>query len=202
MIWFSNLIFWVPLSISAIILLWLFYLEIRGVTVSARTAGISLLIIVGINILQFLARSLYLYFALKANGLGQYLLPGKGTNYFYQTIWSFGQPYLWTLAIALGLALILLIIKIIMKSPIVDRADLYLITLTAVVVGSSSVLILILASFFLMFIFQLIYSLRQRKLKTSFRLAMAPFLLIVAFVILILNYFEFYWKFLGLLRLV
>lgn len=200
MTWFNQLIFWVPLTLTGLILLGLFYWELRN-KVTVKIAGISLAIVGGIYLLQLGGQTAYLYFMLKKDELGQYLLPGRGTNYFYQTIWAMGQSLVWSLAIGLSLVLVLLILKKILKSPLFDWADLLILILTIIVVGSSSVLILVIGSFLIMIFFLLGFSLRQKKIITEPRLTLSPFLLFVAFAILILNNFEFYWKLLRLLRL-
>lgn len=198
--WQIQLIFWLPFSLTAIILLGLFYLELKT-EVSSRTVGKALAIIISVYFLKIAAQSVYIYFSLKGDELGQHFLPGKGTNYFYQMLWNISQPYLWALAIGLVLVLILFVLRKIMHSSMVDRSDLLIIILTVFVVGASSVLLLIIGSFLLMIFFLSGFNIRKRKIDTRLRLKLAPFLLLVAFIILILSNFNFYWHFLALLRL-
>ncbi|MCL5407421.1 MAG: hypothetical protein M1429_02915 [Patescibacteria group bacterium] len=196
---FTNLLFWVPLVLSSLIILWLFYLELRS-KVSSKTAGRALTAIILIYFLQIATQAVYIYIKFKGDQFGKYLLPPK-SNYFYQIIWQMSSSYVFALAIGLVLVLVLLLLRQVFKAEILDRADFFILLLTVSVVGASSVLVLILGSFFLMTFFLFGFSLKQKKLSTRARLTLAPFLLITAFAILILNNFDFYVKFLQLLRL-
>lgn len=196
---FNNLLFWVPLVLSNLIILWLFYLELRS-KVSSKTTGRALTAIILIYFLQIATQAVYIYLKFRGDEFGKYLLPPK-SNYLYQIIWQMSSSYVFALAIGFILVLVLLLLRKVFKAEILDRADFFILLLTVFVVGASNVLILVLGSFFLMFFFLAGFNLRQKKLNTRARLTLSPFLLITAFAILILNNLDFYVKFLQLLRL-
>lgn len=207
MVLFTNLLFWVPLVFSSLIILWLFYLELRS-QVSSKAAGRALTAVIIIYFLVIATKIIYLYFQFKKDEFGQFLLPPK-SNYFYQVIWMMSSSYVWALMISLILVLILLLLRKVFSAKLVDRSDLYILVMTVFIVGAPSVLILILGSFFLMVFFMIGFSLRQKKINTRSRLTLSPFLLIVALVILILSNlpageagFGFYQNFLRWLRLI
>lgn len=199
MLWFFRLIFWVPLILTSIVLLWLFYWELK-IRVSSKTAGRALAIIIIIYFLQILSQAIYLYFHLKADEFGQYLLPPH-SHYFYQVLWSMSASSVFALAIGLVLVLVLLALGLIFKAKLIDRADIFILLLTVFAVGASNIVILILASFFMMIFFLIGFNIRQKKLNTRARLTLSPFLLITAFAILILNNFTFYFNLLKFLHL-
>lgn len=199
MLWFFRLVYWVPLILTSIILLWLFYLELKS-GVLAKTVGRALGLLILIYLLQIVAQSIYLYFRLKGDELGQYLLPPQ-SNYFYQAIWTMSASSVWAIAIGVVLILVILILGRIFKSRLIDLADLIILFLCVFVVGAANVLVLILASFFLMIFFLIGFGLRQKKINTRAKLTLSPFLLMTAFIILILNNFDFYFNFLKVLRL-
>lgn len=199
MLWFLRLVFWIPLVFSSIVLLWLFYWELKS-GVSLKAARRALLVIVVIYFLQIIIQAIYLYVRLKGDEFGQYLLPGK-SNYYYQAIWAMSSSAFVAIAIGLVLILIILALSRIFKARLVDRADLLILFLCVFAVGAASVLILILASFFLMIFFLIGLSVRQKKLNTRARVTLVPFLLITALAILILKNFNFYFDLLKLLRL-
>lgn len=199
--WQVKLIFWIPLGLTAIVFLWLLFLEIKG-RVSSRLAGKLLAAVIAIYFLQITAQMVLLFFRLRGDEFGKYLLPGSGSKYFYNIYWSLGQPYLWALAVGLILILILILLRFVFRSEIVDRADLFIILMTIFAVGISNVLILILGTFFLMVFFLIGFNLRQKKVNSSARLKLTPFLLFTAIAILILSNFQFYWQFLNMLKLI
>lgn len=206
MIWFNNLLFWVPLVLSSIIILWLFYLTLKAKNI-LKAARRGLLAVIIIYFLQIAMTITYFYFRLKGDEFGKFLLPPK-SNYFYQFVWEVSASHVLALAIGVVLVLVLLLLRKIFNSEIVDRADLYILLLTVFVVGASSVLVLVIASFFLMIFFLIGYNLKRKKVDTRAKLVLTPFLLITAFAILILSNlptdragFDFYQKFLTLLRL-
>ncbi|KKQ17420.1 MAG: hypothetical protein US31_C0019G0007 [Berkelbacteria bacterium GW2011_GWA1_36_9] len=196
---FTNLIFWVPLVLSSLIILRLFYLELKS-KVTSKTAKRSLIAIILIYFLQIATQITYIYIKLKGDDFGKFLLPPK-SNYLYQVAWQISSSYVFALAIGLILILVLLVLRKIFKAEILDKADFYVLLLTVFVVGASNVLILVLASFFLMIFFLIGFSFRQKKITATARVTLSPFLLLTAFAILILQNFEFYQKLLTLLRL-
>jgi len=201
MVWVVRIILWAPIVLSGLILAWLFFLELKD-RLSSKTAGRFLAVVIGIYFLDILVKIIYTYFKLKGSSLGQYFLPGSGDNYFYRLIWDYFQPSAWAALSGLGIILILIILRRILKSTIVDKKDLFIIILTVFVVGTSNVLVLIVGSFLLMLFVQLGASIRQKKMVTGWRLKISPFLLPMAILLLILNNFTFYLKFLALLRLI
>jgi len=195
----SQLIYYVPLALTGLILLWLLYLEVKD-ELTSRLALRYLLIVILINILQIASQVGLLYWQLKKDPFGQYLLPGK-SDYFTNIAISQSLSLAWPLAAALVIILGLILIRKVLKSTIIDKTDLALITLTFTAVGFSSITVLIGGTFIWMILVQVFAILKNRKKKTEFRLKMTPFLLVVAFIILILNNFDFYWKLLQKLHL-
>ncbi|MFA6492850.1 MAG: hypothetical protein WCV58_01785 [Patescibacteria group bacterium] len=197
--WLFTLLFWVPLVFSCVVVLWLFYLTLVG-KISSKAARRALIAVIVIYFLQIAVNITYFYFRLKGDEFGKYLLP-PNSNYLYQAAWAMSSPSVWALAIGIGLVLILLLLRKIFHSEILDRSDFYILLLTIFLVGPSSVLVLVLVSFLLMICFLIGFSFKQKKVDYRAKLILSPFLLIVAFIILILNNFEFYFKFLEMLRL-
>lgn len=201
MVWVTRMIEWLPLAITAFILIWLLCLNLKKGEITAKTGRRFLLLVLLIYLLQIIAQLVLVYFSMKKSPLGQYLLPGKGTNYFYWLIWDVVQPRFWALVIGLSIVLILWLGKKLLKAPIVNRADIFVILLACFVVGPSNIMILLLSSFVLMIIFQLVVGFRKKIKIKELRVEISPFLLITAFLILVLNNFDFYQKFLRFLRL-
>lgn len=197
--WYGYLIFWLPLGLLGLIVLWLFYLELKN-QVSLKIARRGFIAVLIITFLEIVSQTTFLYFNLRQDEIGKFLLPPQ-SDYFYQAIWMISSAHVWALAIGIILVLVLLLLKRIFRSDLVDRSDLYILLLVVLVVGPSSVVVLILASFFLMIFFLIGFSLREKKIDTRARLSLAPFLLIISFAILILSNFDFYYTFLQLLRL-
>lgn len=196
---FTNLLFWVPLVLSSVIILWLFYLTLKS-KVSPRTASRALAVIVLIYFLRLVTQMTYIYLKFKGDEFGKYLLPPK-SDYLYQVAWQMSSPYVFALAIGLILVIVLLVLRRVLKTEILDRADFLILLLTVFVVGDINVVILVLGSFFLMIFFLIGFSLRQKKINTRARLTLSPFLLLTAFAILVLSNFDFYSNFLILLHL-
>lgn len=200
MIWMTRLIIWLPPVLTAIILIYLLYVEFFRRGIAARTGRRALLIVIAIYILALGAKVTYLYFQLKSDEFGKYLLP-PNSRYFYEAIWAMSSPYLLALIVGFVLILVLLALQKVLHAELVDSSDIYILMLVIFVVGVPSILVLILGSFFLMLFFLLGFSVRQKKMATAARLAITPFLLLVALAILVLNNFNFYLEFLTLLRL-
>lgn len=201
MVWMTRIVEWLPLAITAFILIWLLCINLKKGEIADKTSRRFLLLILLIYFLQIIAQLVWVYFSMKKSPLGQYLLPGQGTNYFYWLVWDVVQPRLWALVIGLSVVLFLWLGKKLLKAPIVNRADIFVIILTCLVVGPSNIMILLLISFILMIIFQLVVGFRKKIKIKELRVEISPFLLITAFVILVLNNFDFYQNFLSFLRL-
>lgn len=199
---YSQLIFWVPISLTAIVLLWLLYIKLRVKEISVRTANRALILIVLINLVQIGAKIIYIFFNLRSSEFGQYFLPSQGSNYIYQTLWNLCQPYVWATAVALAIILVLMLLRKILHSPIVNQADLIIIFITVFIVGPSSVLVLIIGAFLIMLLFQLTYAITHRQIKSEYRVELSPFLLFTALAILVLSHFTFYLDFLILIKMI
>lgn len=194
MVWINQIIFWIPLVIAVVILLWLWRKTVMGKVVEKRHFRIVIIIILIVYILQVLGRIALLYYSLKNSQLGIYLLPGKGTNYFYTAIYDLIKPFVFALVTAVILALIVFVTIRHLKKPWFEQNDLYLIFITGFLVGFPGVLILLLATLILMVFWQLIFRIE--------RISFAPFLIFVAILELILSNFSFYQKFLSFIHLV
>lgn len=194
MVWLNQIIFWAPLIVAVVILLWLWRKTVLNTQIEKKHLRNVIIIILVIYILQILGRLALLYYSLKKSQLGIYLLPGKGTNYFYVTTYDIFKPFVIALAIAAGLALIVFLINRYLKKPWFETNDIYLIFITSFLVGFPGVIILLLATLILMVIWQIIFRIQ--------RINFAPFLIFVAILILILSNFPFYQKFLGWIHLI
>ena len=193
MVWLNQIIFWIPLVIAVVILLWLWRKTVTGKIIEKRHFRIVIVILLLIYILQMLGRIALLYYSLKNSQLGIYLLPGKGTNYFYTAIYDIINPFIIALAIAAGLAIVVFLINRYLKKPWFEQSDIYLIFITSFLVGFPGILILLLATLILMVFWQLIFKIE--------RISFAPFLIFVAIFELILSNFTFYQQFLSLVHL-
>lgn len=200
--WFNQLIYWVPLGLVSVILLSLLAWEWQKGSVPARLATRAFLSIIAITFIQIGLELFFIYKRLAADPFGQYLLPKAGSNYFYQLIWSQLEGRLWAIAVAIFLIFVFLGLRKIFSAELFDKSDLIILMTTVFVVSIDSFLILILGSLFLMIIVQIIFIIaRKKKSKREFRLRIAPFLLITALIILVLINFNFYGRFLALLKL-
>lgn len=197
--WFAYLLFWVPPIFAGLILVWLFYLTLKG-KLSARIAKQSFVLVIIVYFLKIIIQLGYIYFRLRNDEFGKFFLPPEN-NYFYNLIWETSSPYLIALGIGVFIVLVLWLLKKYFGSEILDRSDFYVLLLTIFVVGLSNIIVLILGSLFLMIFFLIGFNLRQKKLNTEARLVLTPFLLIVSLAILVLGNFNFYLEFLEYFRL-
>ena len=198
MIW-VKLINWIPMILMGLVFLWLLFLEIRW-DLKAKNARNGLIAILMITLLQVAAKIIYLYISLKASPMGNYLLPGSGSHYLSEAAWQFLQPAFYSLIVGIGLIVFLLIIGKIFRSSVIDRLDIYIILMTIVAVGHKSAPILILGSFLIMVLTNLFYRFFKHGSK-EMRLQIGAFLIISAFIILIIKNFMFYNVFLQIIHI-
>lgn len=201
MIWFQEILTWLPFGFTLVILFWLFSLTLGG-GLSSRTVKISLTAILIVNILTIAGKIIYLFFQSKDEKYRSILESIYGQNYFLKISWDLVNPIFWSIVAGLGLVLLLLMIQKVSRSPLFDQTDLWLILLTMIAVGSTNVLVLILGSFVLMLFLQFFAVIKGKKAVLNFRLQIAPFLLAAAIIILILSNFSWYWQFLALIKLI
>ncbi len=197
--WINQIIYWFPIGIIGVIALGLLYMGLRKGEILEKTVRKALILVISIYIIQIIAKTIYLYFVLKDHPLGQYLLSGDENNYFYRTVWSFIVPHIWALVIGIGIVIVLLLFKKFTKDPIIDRSDIFIIILTILAVGPYNSLVLFIGALFLMIVVQVI-NFQKKKFK-RLRLSISPFLLIMTIIILVLNNFYFYQKFLDFFKL-
>ena len=197
MLWLSRIITWLPLIAAVIILIWLLRQELLKGGNQEKTLKKAIIVLLAINILAVLFQLSRFYLELKNDPLGQYLLPGKGTNYFFFASWNLLEPLVLALALASFWVILGLIIFKIARRPLFSQSDFYLIFLTAFVVGYPDVLVLLLGSLLLMILIKIIGRLLGKKDLPGLRLRIAPFLIIVALLILIFSIFPFYQFFLN-----
>lgn len=184
----------IPLLVIVVILIWLFRREVLGNTLEKKNLKTILFIFVFLILASIIARFLFTYFSLKPTSLGPYLLKDRG--YIISYIYAMLSPYLYGALAGLILMLAGYLAATKMNRPLFEMKDYYIIFLTSFVVGFPNVLILIIGSLILMLFSQILAR------KADNRVSMAPYLLIAAIFILILNNFSFYLKFLNLLHLV
>jgi len=193
------LILVIPFVFEIVVLFLLFkrlVLKVAKQNLSLKTAKSALVSILVILILQLIAKLVWAYFQIKQSTLGPYLLQDHA--YLKSTALSFIFPY----GEALLVALIMLIVGFLAfrfyRQPLIEKIDLYIIFLTTLVVGYPNVFVLLAGTFVLMIFIQL----GEKLLKKNERLAISPYLLILAIIILILNNFNFYYEFLAKLKLI
>jgi len=97
---------------------------------------------------------------------------------------------------------VFLILRRILKSPLVDTTDFLVVMLAIIAVGPTNVLVLILGGFGLMLLWQIFKIFSGQKISRLERLQITPFVLVVAMAVMVLSNFPFYFKFLNLLRLI
>lgn len=192
MIWLNRLINWAPYLTTGFILVGTFYREIKGKNSLKTTLG-AIGVVLGLILVQMAAKILYIFLQLRNNPLGQYLLSDK-SSYLMQVAWQMAEPFLWTLLVSLGAVLLFLLIKV-LRPAALDQTDLAVVGLTTLAVyAPANVIILLLVGLLSMVIWSLLCRLPGR-------VALAPFLLFWATLILVLANFRFYGAVLSFLRL-
>ena len=198
MVWLNQMVFWIPQILAIIILLWLWRKYLLEDKISLKFLRNIVFLVVGIYTLQLLVRVLIFYFELQKSLLGTYLLPGEGTAFFGDNVWvSFLEPFVIALVIGLVLAIVVGLIRRFWKRPLFEEIDPLVIFLTAFLVGMQNIFVLLLGSLLLMLIFKISRGIIGGKKDIGRRLAITPFLLLAATLILILVNFNFYYIFLS-----
>lgn len=197
--WINFIILWLPLSVIALVFLRLLFLEFRTGDLKDLTAKRSLITVIFVLLAQIAGKTLWFYFELQKSDFGKYFLEGSN-SYFRRTVWYMIQPEVWAFAVAIGFLIVLWLIRKILKSPMFNKADTMIIIMTVLAVGSSSVLVLLVGSLILMLLVHLGLGIYRKNFK-GMRLRFSPFLIFLALAIIVLNNFDFYQEFLGLLRL-
>ena len=200
MIWIDRIIFWLPVLLAGLVLLFLLQKKLRKQELAVKTVRGAIFLILGLDIFLVLFKSGVMYWQLSRDDFGKYLLPGQGTDYFFRTVYFFLEPLLFGLVIAVVLTLIVFLLTKISKRQFVDTADLYLIFLVSLIGGYPSAVIILLLSFVLMIFLQL-YLLVTKK-NVSMPVELAPFLLISGIIMIILAHFSLYTNILTQLRLI
>ena len=193
--WLNQLIFWIPLLIVVGILLWLWREDVATGQLPIGKVKKAIKIVVMVIFLQYLLKIGLFYFLLKKDPLGPYLLPGGETNFFFQNIWVALKPLFLATLVAVVLVLIVILIKRLSQRPLFEEVDVYVIFLGSFLVGFPGVLVLLIGTFLLMIIWQLVRGAKER-------LRLSPFLLFVCLAQLVLNNFQFYQNFLVRLNLI
>jgi len=199
MIWLNRLIFWLPQIIVGAIFLWLFFQKIRQ-KLTVNSIRKAIILMVAVYVIQILIRIGFFYWQLKNDPLGTYLMPGKGSYFFYQTIWQMTLPLVAAIVAAIFLVILVSFVKKVTHRPLFNEEDTWIIFLTTLAVGYPNVYVLLFGSLILMVIIQLIETVRKRNdPNREIRLSIDSYLLIVALAIIILNNFAFYNKLLNLI---
>jgi len=197
------LILVIPLVFEIVVLFLLFkrlVIKVAKHNLSLKTAKSALVLILVVLILQLIARSVFAYFQLKQSTLGVYLL--KDHSFLKNIALSLAYPYGEALLVALIMLLVGFLALRFYRRPdrtLIEKIDLYIIFMTTLVVGYPNVFILLIGTFVLMVFIQLGEIILKKKNE---RLAISPYLLILAIIILILNNFNFYYEFLIKLKLI
>ena len=196
----GMIVFWIPLIVVVVVLLWLWRKMLLNEPLEISKLKNVTIIIVGIYVLKMIFQVGLLYYSLKQNPLGMYLLPGQGTNYFAQSVWLLIQPLVLGILVGSGLVLLALAVKRLTKRPWFDLTDYFILFITGFLMGFPNVLLLLVGSLLLMIIWQ-IFVLLLLKRTLEERLSLSPFLILVTVIHLILINFDFYQQFLTTLRL-
>lgn len=201
MIWINQIVFWIPLIFSVSVLLYLFRQIILKGKLKRNVLFNLTLALVGLSILQLLARILIFYWQLKKSSLGSYLLPGKGSTFFLDHVWaSYIQPFIFLAIIALVLVIIIFLVRKKSQRPLFEDSDWLIVLLTAFSAGFPNLLVMLIGALLLMIIFQLFQRVVFKRSLTE-RLKIAPFLIFASLVVIVLANFTFYIKFLSLIGL-
>lgn len=191
------LILVIPLVFEIVVLFLLFkrlVIKVAKQNLSFKTAKSALVLILVVLILQLIAKLVFAYFQIKQSTLGVYLL--KDHTFLKNTALGLAYPYGEALLVALIMLLLGYLALRFYRRPMIEKIDLYLLFITALVVGYPNVLVLLIGTFALMILIQFGRILK----KKNERLAISPYLIIVAMIILVLNNFRFYADFLSWLN--
>lgn len=202
MLWINQIIFWIPLIVIVVVLLWTWRKIVTNQVIEVAKLKNIVILIVGVSFLKILSQIGFLYYALKKDPLGMYLLPGQGTSYFSQSIWLISKPLILGIITGVVLLLFALLIKRLITRPWFDTTDFFVIFLTGFIMGFPGVLLLLLGSLLLMIIWQLVVAAVLKRSLTEGRLPWSPFLLFMTILHLLLSNFNFYQHFLAILHLI
>lgn len=202
MLWLSRIINWIPLLVAVVILLWLLRQDLSNGLARKESLKKAIIIVLVVNLLAILFQLGKFYIALKNDPMGVYLLPGKGNNYFFYSSWNLFEPLV--LAIAAGALMVLvgLIIAKVSRRPMFLESDFYVFFLTSLIIGYPNFLVLFLGGLLLMVIFKIAGQLIFKQNQIQSRTRIAPFLYLVAILIIILSQFTFYQFFLNRLGII
>lgn len=201
MIWISQIVFWIPLIFSVSALIFCFRQIILKKNLPPKALRNLTLAVVILYILQVLSRIYIFYWQLKKSAFGNYLLPGKGSSFFIDNVWTtFLEPFVIMAVTALVLILLIFLTRRFIKRPLFEDSDWIVLILTIFPVGFPNLIVLIFASFLLMIIFQIFQKLTFKK-SFGDRLEIAPFLIFSSLAILVLTNFPFYHNFLNFVGL-
>lgn len=190
------LIIVIPLVFSVAILLLIFIRLVLFKKLNLKTVKLGLLGIVIVYFLQLLGKLIWTYFALRGSTLGAYLLQDHA--YLKDTLLRLAYPFGESLLVALIMVFLAYLGLRFYPRPILEKIDLYLIFIASFIVGYPSVFVLLFGSFILMVLIQagsLVFK------KASDRLSLSPYLIVGAIIIGVLSNFNFYWQFLGKIKL-
>lgn len=191
------LILVIPLVFDVVILLFLFKRLVIDRNLSTKNAKQALILIIAMFFGQLIAYLIFAYCQIKQSTLGVYLL--KDYGYLGRSALMIAYPYGEGLVAALIFVLFGYLAFRYYQRPIIEKIDLYIIFICILVTGYPNILVLIGGTLILMVLFQLVQMIIFRKYE---RMALSPYLLFFAIVILILNNFNFYHNFLNLIGLV
>ena len=183
-----------------VVLLWLWRKMLMNEPLEISKLKNAAIIIVGVYVLKMLFQVGLMYYSLKQNPLGVYLLPGQGTNYFVQSVWLLTKPLVLGVLVGVGLVLLALAIKRLTNRPWFDLTDYFILFITGFIMAFPNFLLLLVGSLALMIIWQISVSLILKR-PIQERLPLGPFLILVTVIHLILINFNFYQQFLTTLRL-
>jgi len=185
-----------PLVFEVAVLFLLFKRLVVNRDLSIKTAKRALVIIVAVFILPLIVKLVWAYFQIKESTLGPYLL--QDHTYLKNTALSFIFPYGESILAALIMLILSFLALRFYRRSMIDKIDLYIIFITTLVVGYPNVFVLLAGVFLLMILVQVVKIVK----KKNERLAISPYLLSLAIIILILNNFDFYHNFLSWFSLV
>jgi len=191
MVWLTQIVFWIPMVTAVVLLLVLLRIELLKGGIPFGLLRKSIVIMLGLYILQIFFRMLLFYLELKKSPIGVYLLPGKGTTFFTEKLWMISEPLFLGILIGLFFIFIILLVKKYVNRPLFEENDPWIIFLVTFIVGYPNIYVLLIGSLLIMVIFKILQMVLSGR-QVSERLQLVPFFLLTGVLILVLSNFSFY----------
>lgn len=195
----TQTIFWLPYFGTTIVLVALFGVFVFKNNKFHRWLNISVLLVIAFFLLAWMSQLLSLYLSVQALPDSESFLHGPG-SFFTQKSLAVSQSYISTFVVTVLLYITTLVLRKFQKKPYLNNFTPKVVLITALSLGFSNVLPLILVALILAIFFQIFYYLKRQG--GSDRADMVPFLLLGAIIIRVLMIFPLYSQLLGFLHLI